>query len=390
MDSPPKVSVLIPTYNYARFLPEAIESVLAQDFTDFELLISDDASPDDSAAVIRRYAARDPRIRVQLHTQNVGMVANWNGCLRQARGEYVKFMFGDDRFMRVDALRQMVAALDASPPVVLVASARAILDEDSRVTTVWNEWRHAGRHAGAAVIDRCMREDRNLVGEPSAVLFRRADAARGFDPQLRQVVDQEMWFHLLLRGEFFYLPEPLCAFRQHESQQTAVNRRANVGPIESLLLLARYLDQVSDPKLGRGRLARQQMLFQRLYYSRKHAPRTPSMLAVEQAVRERLGPQWYRALWCWHRVSKPFRNLRRFVARHLRATVAAAPSNPELGDKPGRFSESELGACMPSLKPAAGAQALAIPPASPPVSENPTEIALPRPSANPLLGKTPQ
>src|SRR5208283_3355105 len=92
----PKISVLIPTFEYGRFLPEAIESVLAQDLMDFELIISDDASRDDSGEVIRRYAARDPRIRYRLHERNIGMVANWNWCLKEACGEYVKFVFGDD------------------------------------------------------------------------------------------------------------------------------------------------------------------------------------------------------------------------------------------------------------------------------------------------------
>ena len=72
----PKISVLIPTYNYARFLPAAVESVLAQDFREFELLISDDASTDGSAEVIRSYAERDSRIRFRLHTANLGMVKN--------------------------------------------------------------------------------------------------------------------------------------------------------------------------------------------------------------------------------------------------------------------------------------------------------------------------
>src|SRR3974377_931912 len=93
----PKVSVLVPTYNYARYLPEAIESVLEQDFQDFEVLISDDCSTDGSAEVIARYAAKDSRIRFKIHPANLGMVENWNWCLSEARGDYIKFLFGDDR-----------------------------------------------------------------------------------------------------------------------------------------------------------------------------------------------------------------------------------------------------------------------------------------------------
>src|ERR1017187_7004523 len=95
--TPPKVSVLIPNYNHARYLPAAIESVLQQDFRDFELLISDDCSNDGSAGIIASYAAKDSRIRFQIHPANLGMVRNWNWCLAQARGEYMKFLLADDR-----------------------------------------------------------------------------------------------------------------------------------------------------------------------------------------------------------------------------------------------------------------------------------------------------
>src|SRR3954453_9924295 len=94
---PPKVSVLIPTYNYARYLSEAIESVLEQEFQDYEVVIVDDCSQDESEEVIRRYAARDGRIRFHFNRPNLGMVANWNYCLSLARGEYVQFLFGDDK-----------------------------------------------------------------------------------------------------------------------------------------------------------------------------------------------------------------------------------------------------------------------------------------------------
>src|ERR1035441_7330528 len=103
----PRISVLIPTYNYARYLPEAIESVLEQDLRDLEVLISDDGSTDGSAEVIACYAAKDSRIRFQIHPANLGMVQNWNWCLSAARGEYIKFLFGDDKLASRQALRKL-------------------------------------------------------------------------------------------------------------------------------------------------------------------------------------------------------------------------------------------------------------------------------------------
>ena len=112
--SRPSVSVIIPTYNYARYLPEAVDSVLEQDFDDYELIIADDASTDNTAEVCRRYAEQDSRIRSVRHEKNLGMVENWNWCLRQARGKYVKYLLADDKFLEPYALRRMVDAL--APP----------------------------------------------------------------------------------------------------------------------------------------------------------------------------------------------------------------------------------------------------------------------------------
>src|SRR5437667_3511518 len=84
----PAVSVCIPAYRGAAHIGEAIESVLAQSFADFELVVVDDASRDDTAAVVARY--RDPRIRFLRNERNAGVQANWNRCLELARGRYFK------------------------------------------------------------------------------------------------------------------------------------------------------------------------------------------------------------------------------------------------------------------------------------------------------------
>jgi glycosyltransferase involved in cell wall biosynthesis len=312
----PKVSVLLPTYNYARFLPEAIESVLAQDFADFELIVSDDASTDDSAAIIRAYAARDPRIRAHFQEKNLGMVGHWNWCLGQARGEYIKFLFGDDRLVSPRALSRLSALLDGEPSATLAVSARIILDEQSRAVEIWDELGAAGLQPGREVIVRCLRRDRNLIGEPSAVMFRRAAGRRGFDPAWRQLVDQEMWFHLLAAGNLAYEPEPLCAFRRHAAQQTVVNRDSHVSSEETLVILARYLDDFSATvNVPLESFAIRRLLFNAIYYSRKNsrkdAARTPAVVAAEEKLLARLTPRWYGRCLAWHRLTKPLVNLAR-------------------------------------------------------------------------------
>src|SRR5687768_14893088 len=91
----PRVSVLIPTYNYARYLDEAIQSAIRQTFTDFEIIIVDNNSTDNTAEVISKYLT-DPRIRYYRNKSNIGLINNFNRCLELATGQYIKFLLADD------------------------------------------------------------------------------------------------------------------------------------------------------------------------------------------------------------------------------------------------------------------------------------------------------
>jgi hypothetical protein len=313
----PKVSVLIPTYRYGRFLRQAIESVLNQTFTDFELIVSDDASPDDSAAIIAEYSARDQRIRGHCHPTNLGMVQNWNWCLEQARGEFVKFVFGDDLLYSPESLGTLVRMLELEPRAALAASARAIVDENSRPIELWDELGASGYYPGAPVIRQCCNRNRNLVGEPSAVLFRRESGRRGFDLTFCQQVDEEFWFHLLMSGGMAYTSVPLCAFRHHGSQQTALNRPSGIAAAENVRILIRYAAVFG---VATDSLAMRRRIFRHIYYCRKDRERRAIAAAVTAEREAHLPGLWYPLCWVLHRVCKPFENLSRwFGQRRLAA-----------------------------------------------------------------------
>lgn len=320
--SSPSISILLPTYNYARFLPEAIESVLAQDWTDYELLISDDRSTDGSADIIAAYAARDSRIRFYRQPANLGMVANWNWCLGQARGEYIKFLFGDDRLESPRALRLLRAALARHPSAALAASARSILNADSALVGLWDEFRHAGLHSGPAVVQRCLLETRNLIGEPSVTLFRRRDAARGFDPRYRQLVDLEFWFHLLEQGDFVYLPEPLCSFRRHTAQQSEQHAVAEVGKWELFELFATYRGRAAQ----KGHALPASRFVQLYYHLAHHCRQTASpplaMLSLRRELAAEISPFRYAAF----RARRHLRGLAQGLRRRLPTAAASASS----------------------------------------------------------------
>ncbi len=212
--------------------------MLQQDFCDIEVLIADDCSSDGSRDIILRYCAKDSRIRGVVHPVNLGMVVNWNYCLKQARGRFIKYLFGDDALPDRQALTKLRALLERHPGASLAASARIILDSRSNVIAV-NRTLAPGLHPGKKLITASLLEGGNLIGEPSAVMFRREEAQRGFDPAYRQLVDLEMWFHLLERGDLIYTPEPLCGFRRHALQQTAVNN-SQFSIRELLMLVSSY------------------------------------------------------------------------------------------------------------------------------------------------------
>ena len=241
---PPKVSVCIDVYNYADFLARAIESVLDQTFPDFELIVVDDRSTDDSYEVALSYAKRDNRMRVERNAANLGMVKNRNACLRLAQGEYVKFVHADDYMYSSETVSKMAACIEANPEAVLVACGMQFVKEDGSVNGRSPDRFSAGRFfPGASVITRCLGEQKNLIGGPSATLFRRSCAQRGFDERYFHAADLEMWFHLLEQGCFGYVGEPLVAYRWHARQQTEKDRNTLSQANDQRAMHASYLDR---------------------------------------------------------------------------------------------------------------------------------------------------
>jgi glycosyltransferase involved in cell wall biosynthesis len=307
-DDRPVVSVLVPVFNGEKFLAECLDSILAQDFSDYELLIGDDGSTDGSRALIEKYATRDPRIRWWRNPVNLGLAGNFNCCLRAARGEYIKFVLQDDVLLSTSALRQMVAALDADPSVSLAVSASLIIDEHSHALERRDYFRASEVWDGREIILHCLEHAANLIGEPSLAMFRQRYAARGFDGRYAQLVDLEMWFHLLEQGSFAYVAEPLCAFRKHARQQTAVNRRDGIGQDENVLLLKNYFS-----KRWLRELTTRRILFRQIYYLRKdHAARAAPLIADMMVL---LKKNWYALYWIEHKTLRPFRNLKKWLRK---------------------------------------------------------------------------
>lgn len=238
----PRVSVCIPTYNYANFIPFAIESVLNQGFGDFELIVQDDCSNDNTESVIAGFLS-DPRVKFDRNERNLGLAQNWNLCLHKAAGEYIKYVFADDLLASRDALSEMVCVLDHDPGISLVASSRNIIDAQSVELRVESSFDKDLIAPGTSIIHKCLYRSRNLIGEPTNVMFRKDHAARGFNEEYEHLLDMEMWFHLLEKGKFAYINRPLCSFRVHPAQKTNENVRKRVYLDDYYLLLRQYLNR---------------------------------------------------------------------------------------------------------------------------------------------------
>jgi glycosyltransferase involved in cell wall biosynthesis len=331
---PPKVSVLVPVFNSEEFLAECLDSILAQDFSDYELLISDDGSTDGSAALIEKYAARDDRIRCWRNPVNLGQAANLNLCLRVARGEFIKFVFSDDKLLAPSALRRMVEILENDPATTLVGSASHVITADSRLIQVRDYFPHSGGQPGLELILQCLPEPVNLIGEPTVTMFRRRQAARGFDERFHSLLDLELWFHLLEQGNFACIAEPLSAFRRHAAQETETIRRSGDINHDGLLLKTIYF-----PKEWVCRRAVRRMLFDQIRRLKKCSGETETALAAE--IRRTLGGPWYFFYWLRRRTDRLFQNFKFWKCNGQKAADdsslklhAAAAQKKGRGDRP--------------------------------------------------------
>lgn len=220
MTNSPKVSVLIPTYNYANFLDEAIESVLAQTFTDFELIIVDNCSTDNTSEVVKKYLA-DKRISFYINETNLGLVGNWNKCLEYARGEYVKFLCADDKFYP-QLLEKFVAVMEQYGGVSIVTSYSEQFGSRNfcRISPFKG-------YANSQLVRQNLLGVWNNLRNPSCVMFRMADVKKTgkFNPQLLQLTDREYYMRILTLGDCYVIPEPLSCVRSHGVRQSAINKQ---------------------------------------------------------------------------------------------------------------------------------------------------------------------
>lgn len=228
----PRVTVFIPAYNAERYIGEAIESILAQTFTDFELLLIDDASTDRTPAVIADFAD-DARLRLVAHAENMGRPRTRNQALDIARGEYIAFLDADDYCMP-ERLARQVAYLDAHPHIDGVGSWKAWVDSAGQASQLGVR-RFPIRHAEIA----CQMLTDCAMGQTSMMMRRRAFEGYRYDNDFLVSQDYELWARMIRTRRFANMPQTLTSYRQHTGQ--SIHRRSRD---QQELDLAVYAHQV--------------------------------------------------------------------------------------------------------------------------------------------------
>jgi GT2 family glycosyltransferase len=229
---PPQISVCMPVYNAERYLAEAVESILAQTYRDFEFIIIDDGSTDRSLAILERYAAQDARIRLSSRP-NAGLVVRLNEMVAEARSDIIAQMHADDIAMPERLARQL-DFLNAHPEVVVVGCRILTIDCDGDPIA---EFCTVQTHEE---IDRPHLEaGGGVICHPSATI--RADAIRavgGYRAEYWPAEDMDLWLRLAEIGRLANLPEMLLKYRQHlestsSAKYAALREQTQAGAIDA-------------------------------------------------------------------------------------------------------------------------------------------------------------
>ena len=250
------VSICIPTYNGSQFIAEAMQSAIAQTYSNLEIIVSDDASTDDTLKIIEEFKEKtNTPIYIYQHQPN-GIGGNWNHCIKQAQGDYIKFLFQDDVLLP-DCIEKMMAVLTQKPHCAMVACKRHFIVEAGMDTPEMDKWQRVYGDLQAHLNFKSENNQLilskklfshpqfyasplNKIGEPSVFLFKKSilDHIGWFREDLKQLLDYEFCYRVLKRYSIIVLQEELIKFRLHTLQTTQKNK---VGVDNDYLLYDRIL-----------------------------------------------------------------------------------------------------------------------------------------------------
>lgn len=257
----PTVTAVVPNYNHARYLRQRIDTILTQTYQDFELILLDDASTDDSRAILQEYAS-DARVRLEFNGKNSGSTfKQWNKGVSLARGKYVWIAESDD-YADARFLERLVPALEADPATVISYCRSRRVDGDQIAgfadplldpadllrwsADFWSDGEELCRRYSALA---------NVVRNASSAVFRRAayEQVGGADESLRLCGDWKLWASIACRGRVRYTSDPLNCYRFHSGSAWGKNADAALETAEVLHVVRHVMDKVHPDDAVRER-----------------------------------------------------------------------------------------------------------------------------------------
>ena len=221
MSPAPRLTIGLPVYNGEKYVAESLEALLGQSFTDFELIISDNASTDGTGDICRRYERQDSRVRYFRQPRNIGLAPNHNFVAEQARGELFKWAANDDLYAR-DLVERCIEALDKYPDVVLVHSWTAKVDDSGAVIKAF-EYPLNTASPRAPERFRSMLFDNG--GDDDYGVMRTEVLRRTAMKESYHHADRTIIAELSLHGRFYQVPDWLYFRREHPGQSGSVSMR---------------------------------------------------------------------------------------------------------------------------------------------------------------------
>lgn len=249
----PLVSIMIPTYNRPKLFEQTLQSALNQDYENFEVIVNDNSSNDDTEQLIQKYLA-DPRLRYYRNHEAKTKEENFIPFEQQAKGEYLQWCMDDD-MLAPGKLSKMVKCFAEHPEVTLITSQRGVVNGEGMLLKQWKAPVEIKAEyeifAGDDVALTTLCNATNFIGEPSAVLFRRRDLThhywRAESRGYLAISDIAMWLELLERGDIAIFRDPLSYFRRHEGQEGAQGDVILLSRLEWIRLNRDYYQRQAFP-----------------------------------------------------------------------------------------------------------------------------------------------
>ena len=242
------VSVVMPSYNHERYLPESIESVLNQSYKDFELIIVDDDSVDSSQEIIAAYQKKDQRIRAFFHKKNLGIAKTLNDGIEKTKGKYVALLASDDIWLE-SKLEKQVSVLNADDSLI-VWSEGEIIDAKGLSTGQTFTQMHFAQHKKKSgnIFDHLLQGYGNFVFGSSVIFKRDYFKDIRFCEKLKYYNDYKFIVDLSRSHSFFFLPQALAKYRIHRKNAILLDRESWTRDEITLwnLILKEYGSSISN------------------------------------------------------------------------------------------------------------------------------------------------